>query len=197
VPAEFKVRTDDYVDLGVDEMLPAVTGGGGEESFCRPRFCDVFCEDGAFSVDQSGRVLEAALALGLAAKIHVDEFKPLGGTTLAVRLGATSADHLVCTPPDELEALARSETIAVALPGTLSAWATTNTRLAPHSSGRRACPATDCNPHLLRESTFIVALACRTMRLTADEISAATINAMHGLGHEVGSLEPANRQTSC
>ena len=113
VPAEYKGRADEYVDLVVEEMLPAVAALDDP-----PPFCDVFCEEGAFSLDQSRRVLEAARDLGFGLKIHVDEFEPLGGTRLAVELGATSADHLVCTPPDEIELLARSDTIAVALPGT-------------------------------------------------------------------------------
>jgi imidazolonepropionase len=200
VPAEFKGRTDEYVDLVVHEMLPAVTAGGGGETFCRPHFCDVFCEDGAFSVDQSRRVLEAARSLGLALKIHVDEFKPLGGTALAVRLGATSADHVVCTPPDELKALARSETIAVALPGTpfgLGHHEYTPARALIQAGGALAL-ATDCNPGTCwcESMQFIIALACRTMRLSpAEAITAATINAAHalGLGHEVGSLEPGKR----
>jgi imidazolonepropionase len=113
VPAEYKGRTNEYVDLVVEEMLPAMASTGSP-----PAFCDVFCEEGAFTVAQSARVLETARVLGLGLKIHADEFKPLGGTPLAVELGAVSADHLVCTPPDQVNLLAQSGTIAVALPGT-------------------------------------------------------------------------------
>lgn len=195
VPAEFKGRTDEYVDLVVEEMLPAVA-----ELADPPSFCDVFCEDGAFSLDQSRRVLEAAQALGFGLKIHVDEFKPLGGTRLAVELGAISADHLVCTPPDEIELLARSDTVGVALPGTpfgLGHHEYTPVRALIDAGGAVAL-ATDCNPGTCwcESMQLMIALACRYMGMTpAEAISAATLNAAHavGLGGEVGSLEPGKR----
>jgi imidazolonepropionase len=195
VPAEFRGRADEYVDLVVDEMLPAVA-----QEDAPPAFCDVFCEDGAFSLDQSRRVLEAAGALGFGLKIHVDEFKPLGGTRLAVELGATSADHLVCTPPEEIELLARSGTIAVALPGTpfgLGHHEYTPARALIDAGGAVAL-ATDCNPGTCwcESMQLMIALACRYMGMTpAEAISAATINAAHavGLGGELGSLEPGKR----
>ena len=208
VPAEFKGRPEEYVTLVVEEMLPAATEElqrnpvssrnriPGEPPF----FCDVFCEEGAFSLEQSRRILEAAKALGFGLKIHADEFKPLGGTRLAVEMGATSADHLVCTPPDEIELLARSGTIAVALPGTpfgLGQQQYTPARAIIDAGGAVAL-ATDCNPGTCwcESMQFMIALACRTMGMTPVEaISAATINAACavGLGHEVGSLEPGKR----
>lgn len=195
VPAEYKGRTDEYVDLVVGEMLPAVAALDEP-----PGFCDIFCEDGAFSLEQSRRVLEAAQDLGFGLKIHVDEFKPLGGTRLAVELGAVSADHLVSTPPDEIELLAQSGTIAVALPGTpfgLGHHAYTPARALIGAGGAVAL-ATDCNPGTCwcESMQLMMALACRYMAMTpAEAISAATINAAHaiGLGHEVGSLEPGKR----
>jgi imidazolonepropionase len=195
VPAEYKDRADEYVELVVEKMLPAVA-----EQDNPPRFCDVFCEEGAFSLEQSRRVLEAAQALGFGLKIHVDEFKPLGGTRLAVELGAASADHLVCTPPDEIEMLAKSDTVAVALPGTpfgLGHHEYTPARDLIEAGGAVAL-ATDCNPGTCwcESMQFMIALACRYMRTTpAEAISAATINAAHavGLGGEVGSLEPGKR----
>lgn len=195
IPAGYEDRVDEYVDLVVEEMLPAVMGAEDP-----PAFCDVFCEEGAFSLEQSRRVLEAAKALGLGLKMHVDEFKALGGTRLAVELGATSAEHLVCTPPDEVELLAQSETIAVALPGTpfgLGHHDYTPARALIDAGGSVAL-ATDCNPGTCwcESMQFMIALACRYMGLTpAEAISAATINAAHavGLGDEVGSLEPGKR----
>ncbi len=195
IPAEFKGRSDDYVDLVVDEMLPAVAALDDP-----PPFCDVFCEDGAFTLEQSRRILEAARGLGFRLKIHVDEFKPLGGTRLSVELGATSADHLVCTPPDEIELLARSDTIAVALPGTpfgLGHHDYTPARALIDAGGAVAL-ATDCNPGTCwcENMQFMIALACRAMAMTpAEAISAATINAAHALalGDVVGSLEPGKR----
>ena len=208
VPTEYKGRTDKYVDLVVEDMLPAVRDQVQRDpvsprswaSAAPPPFCDVFCEDGAFSLEQSRRVLEAARALGFGLKIHVDEFKPLGGTRLAVELGATSADHLVCTPPEEIELLARSDTIAVALPGTpfgLGHHEYSPARAIIDAGGALAL-ATDCNPGTCwcENMQLMIALACRYMSMTpAEAISAATINAAYAvdLGHEVGSLEPGKR----
>ena len=208
VPAEYKGRADEYVDLVIREMLPVIAQEASKAAIASPNrlpeavpaFCDVFCEDGAFSVDQSQRILEAAKASGFSAKIHVDEFKPLGGTRLAVELGAVSADHLVCTPADEIELLAHSNVIAVALPGTpfgLGHHDYTPARAIVDAGGALAV-ATDCNPGTCwcESMQLVIALACRYLRLTpAEAISAATINAAHavGLGHEVGSLEPGKR----
>lgn len=193
IPQEYKGRTDEYVDLVVKEMLPAAAENRGPEASL---FCDVFCEEGVFSVAQSRRILERARELGLGLKIHADEFKPLGGTALAVELGAVSADHLVCTTDQEIEALAASKTIAVSLPGTpfgLGHHEYTPARKMIRSRVALAL-ATDLNPGTCycESMPFIIALACRYLRLSpAEAISAATINAAHavGLGQEVGSLE--------
>jgi imidazolonepropionase len=195
IPAEYRGRADAYVDLVVNEMLPAVAPLAKP-----PAFCDVFCEEGAFSLEQSRRILEAARERGLGLKIHVDEFRALGGTSLAVELGATSADHLVCTPADEIELLARSDTIAVALPGTpfgLGHRDYTPARALVDAGGALAL-ATDCNPGTCwcENMQLMIALACRNMGLTpAEAISAATVNAAHALrlGQEVGSIEPGKR----
>ena len=106
IPAEYKGREDAYTDLVVNEMLPAVAS-----RVSRPAsfFVDVFCEDGAFTLEQSRRILEKAKELGFALKIHVDEFEPLGGTRLGVELGAISVDHVVTTPPDEIELLGQQQ----------------------------------------------------------------------------------------
>jgi imidazolonepropionase len=195
IPTEYEGRAEEYVDLVMGEMLPAVA-----ELDNPPRFCDVFCEEGAFSLDQSRRILKAAQALGFALKLHVDEFQALGGTRLAVELGATSAEHLVVTPPDEIDLLAQSNTIAVTLPGT--PFGLGNNEYTPAraiiAAGGALALATDCNPGTCwcENMQFMLALACRYMAITpAEAISAATINAAHalGLGDEVGSLEPGKR----
>ena len=201
VPPEYRGRTDAYVDLVVDEMLPAAWAHWqslrSDFDANWPIFCDVFCEDGAFDLAQSRRILEAAQRLGFGLKIHVDEFAPLGGTPLAVELGAISADHLVTTPPEHVALLAASQTIGVALPGTpfgLGQQHYTPARALIDAGGALAL-ATDLNPGTCwcESMQFIIALACRTMRLLpAEALTAATINAAYavGLGDQVGSLEP-------
>jgi imidazolonepropionase len=194
VPTEYQGRADEYVDLVVEEMLP--TSKSQISNLKSQIFCDVFCDEGAFTMEQSRRVLEAAQALGFGLKIHADEFRSLGGTRLAVELGAVSADHLVCTPDDEIELLAGSDTIAVALPGTpfgLGHHEYTPARRIIDAGGALAL-ATDLNPGTCwcESMELIIALACRFMKMTpAEAIVAATINAAHAvrLGDQVGSLE--------
>jgi imidazolonepropionase len=198
VPTEYQGRTDEYVDWVVEEMLPMVKSQIANHK--SQIFCDVFCDEGAFTLEQSRRVLEAAQALGFGLKIHADEFRPLGGTKLAVELGAISADHLVCTLDDEIELLVRSDTIAVALPGTpfgLGHHEYTPARRVIDAGGALAL-ATDLNPGTCwcESMQLMVALACRFMKMTpAEAIAAATINAAHaiGMGHRVGSLEVGNQ----
>lgn len=198
VPPEYDGRADAYVDLVIHEMLPA--GAGWMRRHNRPLFCDVFCEDGAFDLSQSRRILEAAVGLGYRLKIHADEFAGLGGTALAVELGAVSADHLVETPDSDIAALGRGHTVAVALPGTpfgLTRWdapqAYTPARRILDAGGALAL-ATDCNPGTswCESMQMVIALACRMMGLTqAQALAAATVNAAYaiGRGDEVGSLE--------
>ena len=203
-PAEYRGRTDAYVDLVVEEMLPAAWAKWEALRHAFPQgwpiFCDVFCEDGAFDLAQSRRILEAAKRLGFRLKIHVDEFAPLGGTPLAVELGAASADHIVTTPADHVARLAGSTTIGVALPGTPFGLAHRD-----YSPGRALIDgggalalATDLNPGTswCENMQLMLALACRYMKLLpAEALVAATVNAAHaiGLGHLVGSLEPGKQ----
>jgi imidazolonepropionase len=193
IPAEYQGRADAYTDLVIHEMLPAI-------SAVSPRplalFCDVFCEDGAFNLDQTRCILERARELGLALKIHVDEFEPLHGTRLGVELGAVSVDHVVTTPPDEIELLGKSATIAVSLPGTpfgLGQRDYTPAKAMLAAGGALAI-ATDINPGTTwcESMQFIVALAGRYLKLTqAQALAAATINAAHAIGRggTVGSIE--------
>lgn len=113
VPPEFRAQPDEYVDLVIREMLPAVERQG------IARYCDVFCEPGVFTVEQSRRVLEAARRHGLGLKLHADELDPSGGAELAAQLGAVSADHLAAISDAGIAALAGGATVAVLLPGTM------------------------------------------------------------------------------
>jgi len=193
IPAEYQGREDTYTDLVVNEMLPAVSSFTLHPSSL---FCDVFCEDGAFTLAQARRILEKAKELGFALKIHVDEFGPLGGTRLGVELGAVSVDHVVTTPREEIELLGRSRTIAVSLPGTPFGLAHRDYTPAQAilAAGGALALATDINPGTTWNESmqFIMALACRYLKLTpAQALAAATINAAHAIGRggSIGSLE--------
>jgi imidazolonepropionase len=195
VPAEFSGRTDAYVDHVVEEMLPAGAAWMRERGI--HLFCDVFCEEGAFDLAQTRRILEAAAALGFRLKVHADEFAGLGGTRLAVELGAVSADHLVQTPAADIAALGSGETIAVGLPGTPFGLGHRDYTPAKKilAAGGALALATDCNPGTCwcESMQMVIALACRAMGLTpAQALAAATRNAAYaiGRGEEVGSLEP-------
>ncbi len=197
-PAEYKDREEAYVDLVVEEMLPEVSRQ--RSAISGQPFCDVFCEEGAFTVAQSRRILERAKALGFGLKIHADEFVGLGGTWLAVELGAASADHLVYTPEEDIAALGQGETVAVGLPGTpfgLAQKDYTPAQKILAANGVLAL-ASDLNPGTTwcESMQMVLALACRYMRLTpAQAIAAATINAARAvrLEAEVGSLEASKR----
>jgi len=197
IPEEYRGRADAYVALVVEEMLPAVAEKARELGLSRLPFCDVFCEEGAFDLTQTRRILTAAQALGFPLKVHVDEFKALGGTRLAVELGAISADHLVTTSPEEIALLGSSATVAVSLPCTpfgLGHAAYTPAR-ALLEAGAALALATDCNPGTAWNESlpFVIALACRYLRLTPRQaLVAATLNAACALqlGDRVGSLSP-------
>jgi imidazolonepropionase len=188
----------EYVALICDQMLPALVPWWARNGQGRPLpFVDVFCEVGAFDLELSRRVLECARSLGFPLKIHADEFNPLGGASLAVELGAASADHLLQTPASDLKRLAESDTVAVALPATPFGLAAAT--YAPAQSivkqGGILALGTDLNPGTAwcENMQFVISLACRTMGLTpAQAIAAATINAAAAIGRDskVGSLEP-------
>lgn len=197
VPAEYDNDAHGYVSLICDEMLPAVKQEWGSIGGTRDLpFVDVFCEEGAFDLEQTRRILSRAGDLGFPLKVHADEFKGLGGTGLAVELGAVSADHLVHTPAQDILALGRSGTVAVALPGTPFGLAEKSYTPAAAllEAGAILALATDLNPGTAwcESMQFIIALACRYMQLTpAQAISAATINAAAAINRHdrIGSLE--------
>jgi imidazolonepropionase len=199
LPPEYKDRPDAYVDLVVNDMLPAVAEWRHGSTFASQGilcFNDVFCEQNAFDVAQSRRVLEAGLALGLPVKIHADEFTALGGVTLALELGAVSADHLDVTTPEERAKLAESQTVGVVLPAVnfnLGSSHFADAR-ALIDAGSALAVSTDINPGSAPcpSMQFVMAIACRYQKLLPSEaFNAATINAAYaiGMGDKIGSLE--------
>ncbi|MBP8059420.1 MAG: imidazolonepropionase [Chloroflexi bacterium] len=198
IPEEYRGRTDAYVDLVVEEMLPA--GQAWSQQHHQPLFADVFCEAGVFDVAQTRRILTKAKELGYGLKVHADEFEGLGGTALAVEMGAISADHLVRTPDADIRALGDSGTVAVGLPGTpfgLGHHEYTPAQKILAAGGALAL-ATDCNPGTCwcESMQVVLALACRYMKLTpAQALVAATLNAAYaiGRGRDIGSLQPGRQ----
>lgn len=201
IPPEYKDHPDEYTELICTTMLPLVSDWWPQHAPYLPLpFVDVFCESGVFSLEQSRRILETAKDLGFPLKIHADEFDNLGGARLAAELGAVSADHLVTTSLGDIEALAHSDTVAVALPCTPFGLAEAHYTPAKAilEAGGLLAIATDLNPGTAwcGNMQFAIALACRFMRLTpAQAIAAATINAAAAIARDgqVGSLEPGKQ----
>lgn len=201
IPKEYKENPDGYVNLIVNEMLPGVKTWWAANAAGRPLpFVDVFCEGGAFSLSQSRLILETAKSLGFPLKIHADEFANLGGASLAAQLGAVSADHLVKTSAEDILALAESGTAAVSLPCTPFGLAEREYSPAKEliASGALFALASDLNPGTAWSGSmqFVIALACRMMRLTpAQALAAATINAAAAVGQaqRLGSLTPGKQ----
>lgn len=190
VPKEYKGDADRYLDLVIDEMMPLVV----EQNLAR--YCDVFCEEGVFSIEQSRRVLTAARNMGLGLKIHADEIVPLGGAELAAELGAVSADHLLVVSDEGIKRMAEEGVIAVILPGT--SFYLREDHYAPGrkmiEAGVPVALATDFNPGSSPNNNLqlIINIACLYLRMTpAEVINAITINAAHAVGRasEIGSLE--------
>ncbi len=201
IPPEYTDHPEAYANLIGEEMLPAVRSWWEKNGGNRPLpFVDVFCEEGAFNLAQSRKILETAKRLGFGLKIHSDEFKSIGGTSLAVELGAVSADHLVRASAADIQALGQSDTVAVALPCTpfgLAEDAYTPARQIIQADGFLAL-ATDLNPGTAwcESMQFAIALACRYMRLTPKQaIAAATINAAFAIrkDDQIGSLRPGKQ----
>ena len=202
IPPEYKDDANGYVDHICQQMLPAVHSWWERQSLIEPRqthalpFVDVFCETGAFTLEQSSRILQTAKELGFPLKIHADEFDNLGGAALAAELRGVSADHLVATSSSDIRTLSESNTVAVALPCTPFGLAEQHYTPAQDilSAGGLLAIATDLNPGTAwcESMQFAIALACRYMRLTpAQAIAAATINAAAAIDRAdtVGSIE--------
>lgn len=191
VPLEYRERPDEYVDLVIGEMLPAV------RAHKLATFCDVFCEPGVFTPRQSRRVLEAARQHGLGLKLHADELDGSGGAELAASLGAVSADHLAAISDEGVSALAKSKTVAVLLPGTMMFLGREGRAPARRliEAGAAVALATDFNPgsspgvSLPLMTTFAVS----QLRMTpAEAVIAITVNGAAAIGSadRVGQIAP-------
>lgn len=186
---EYKERSDDYIDFLIREMLPIVREN--ELAEC----CDVFCEQGVFSIEQSRRLLQAAKDQGFLLKLHADEIVSLGGAELAAELGALSADHLLHASDVGIRAMADTGVVATLLP--LTAFALKE----PYARGREMIDAgcavalaTDLNPGSCFSGSIplTIALACIYMRLSVEEtITALTLNGAAALhrADRIGSIE--------
>lgn len=193
VPPEFENRADDYCALVCGEMIPAVAREGLAE------FCDVFCESGVFSVEQSRKILMAGRSCGLIPKIHADEIDELGGSALAGELRAISAEHLVATGERGMAAMAAGGVTAVLLPGTSlylnKSYAPARDMIA---HGIPVAVATDFNPGSCPSLNIglCMTLAYLKYRMTGEEIlTAVTLNAACavGRGETSGTLEVGKR----
>lgn len=197
IAPEFKDDPQGYTDLVCETMLPMLREWWETHAPRLPLpFVDVFCETKAFDLEQSRQILLKAQSLGFPLKIHADEFDNLGGASLAVELGAASADHLVRTSDADIAALGKSDTVAVSLPCTPFGLAEKDYTPAHKliESDAILALATDCNPGTSWNESmqFVIALACRAMKLTpAQAIAAATINAAHAIRRSdtIGSIE--------
>jgi imidazolonepropionase len=188
VPSEFKNDREGYIQLVIDKMLPAVS----REQLAD--YCDVFCDQGFFTVEETDRILSAAMQYGLRAKIHANELGFTGGVQVAVENMALSVDHLEYTGDEEIKVLKDSRTMPVGLPNCSFFLGI------PYAPGRKMidsglpfCIASDYNPGSSPNGrmSFVVALACTQMKLTPEEaFNAATINGAYALelSMSIGSI---------
>jgi imidazolonepropionase len=193
VPPEYRDQPDAYIELLTCEMLPLVA----RENLARQ--CDIFCEQGVFSIAQGRRLLAAAKALGFAVKIHADEVNDLGGAGLAAELSALSADHLLAAGDPGINALAAQGVVATLLPATAYSLRKPYARAREMiDRGVAVALASDCNPgsSYTESMPFVIGLAVLQMGLSpAEALTAATINGAYALGmaDRVGSLTPGKQ----
>lgn len=197
VPAEFRGTLDGtnrYIDLLLNKLLPEIV----IQDFAE--FCDVFCDRGAFTLDQARQILSTAQSHGLAPRLHAEQLSHTGATRLAVELNAASCDHLEQINAADIRALAKSTTVATLLPGCdfhlgLKQYAPARSLI---EAGAIVSLATDFNPGTSPTVSMpmILSLACNQLRMTpAEAIASATLNAAYTLRREkqIGSLEPGKQ----
>ncbi|MDD2574731.1 MAG: imidazolonepropionase [Firmicutes bacterium] len=190
VPTEYNDKQQEYIDFLIEEVMPRV------KRMDLAEFCDIFCEKGVFSVEESRRILVRAREMGYKLKIHADEIEALGGAELAGELGTVSADHLLAISKKGIKKMKQGNVIAVLLPGTsfnldLGKYARARDMI---EAGLAVALATDYNPGSCPTENIqlIISLACLKMKMMPEEVvCAVTINAAHAIdrGGEIGSLE--------
>ena len=194
IPVEYRDRRADYIRLIVDEMLPAVAREGLAE------WCDVFCEQGVFTPEETRTILEAGRTHGMRPRVHADELALSGGSEIAAETGAVSADHLIYVDEPRARALAAAGVVATLLPA--AAFYLKLGRFAPArmliDAGVAVALATDVNPGggVSPSMPFVMTMACFGMGLTLEEaLVGATINAAASLdrARTIGSLEPGKQ----
>ncbi|MFK7743386.1 MAG: imidazolonepropionase [Planctomycetota bacterium] len=195
-PPEYREDREAYVQLVCEQMMPAMEPLAD--------YCDVFAEPGVFTREQSERVLRAAREAGMRLRVHADEIQPMGGTEMAVALGADSADHLGRISDEGIQALAGSDTVGVLLPGTIFFLGKPHYAPARRmiEAGCAVALATDFNPGSshTQSMTLIHTIACTQMHMDVAEcITATTINPAFSLqmDHDVGTLHPGKRCDLC
>ena len=189
IPKEYKSDKDEFVRILCEEMIPAVA----EQKLAK--FCDVFCETGFFTAEDSRKILEAGKKYGMIPKIHADEIEPIGGSQLTCEVGAISAEHLIVCPPEGIAAMAKGGTIACCLPATSFYLGAT---YAPArdmvNAGVPVAMASDFNPGSCPclNLQFVINLGCLKYKLTPEEVlTAVTLNAAAAIdmADKVGSVE--------
>ena len=193
LPPEYKGRREEYIRLMCEEVIPEVAREGLAE------FCDVFCETGVFTAEETRKILEAGKACGLAPKIHADEIDAIGGSELTKEVGAVSAEHLIKCQESGIQAMKEAGTIACLLPATsFYLGATYAPARAMIDVGVPVAMATDYNPGSCPSLNlqFVMNLGCLRYKLTPEEVlTAVTLNAAAAIrrADRLGSLEPGKQ----
>ncbi len=189
-PDEYRDNREEYIRILIDEMIPYAAKNYLAE------YCDIFCEEGVFNVEQSRKILKAAQKHGLKVRMHADEIHPIGGAELAAEIKAKTADHLVAISDEGIRMMAKAGVMPILLPAT--SFSLNTGKYAPArkmiEAGLPVCLSTDCNPgsSYTESASLVISLACLHLKMTPEEAFAAyTINPAHSLdrAHLIGSIE--------